>query len=70
MSDDDLPPGADGVTLLVNLGHAFPSFYEDGSCTGAGVPGEAEVGLQGPDRWDVEQHTFSAQVEGQSECQK
>lgn len=66
LPQDNLASLSDGVTLLVDFGHAFPPVHEDICCSRAGVPGGAQVGLQGTKRRNQEKHSLSTQVERDS----
>lgn len=66
LSKEDFAPRSDGVTLLVHFGQAFPAVHEDVCCSCLGIPGETQVGLQGLKLRNLEEHSFSTQVEGQS----
>lgn len=66
LSKDNFSPCLDGVTLLVNLGHAFLPIHVDICCSCAGIPGETQVVVQGAKLRNLEEHSFSTQEEGQS----
>lgn len=66
LSKDHFAPWLDGVTLLVNFGQAFLPIHVDICCSCAGIPGEAQVALQGAKLRNLEEHSFPTQVERQS----
>lgn len=66
LSKDNSSPCLDGVILLVNFGQAFLPIYVDICCSCAGIPGETQVVEQGAKLRNLEKHSFSTQVEGQS----
>lgn len=66
LSNYNLASRSDSVTLLVNFGQAFPPIHEEGSRTWSGIPGDTQMGLQGPELRDLKENTLSTQVKAQS----
>lgn len=66
LSKDHFAPWPDGVTLPVNFGQAFLPVHEEICFSCTGIPGETQVALQGAKPRNLEEHSFSTQVERQS----
>ena len=64
LTEEDLSPGGDAVTLPVNFSQAFPPVHEEGSCTWTWIPGDTEVGLQSAEVRDTEYNSASTQGKG------